>query len=228
MRKRAYLFAREMVWKKAAQGYMESFARVRSDRKETPRVQFSSRTRERVLSQLPPLNINHVNALTDDTGMIQHAIFTIPNRAEGYSIDDNARALIFTVLLEELKGKHQGAADALIENQSLNPDWAFRYLAFLEHAFNPKKKRFRNFLGFDRRWMEEQGLRRFPCPRLCGPWEAFWAARPITDFEEPPDDCSSTRFPPWSASTARALVRIRSWEFRSTCMRTRVTAMPSG
>jgi glycosyltransferase involved in cell wall biosynthesis len=157
MRKRAYLFARDMVWKKAAQGYMESFARVRSDRKETPRVQFSSRTRERVLSQLPPLNINHVNALTDDTGMIQHAIFTIPNRAEGYSIDDNARALIFTVLLEELKGKHQGAADALIENQSLNPDWAFRYLAFLEHAFNPKKKRFRNFLGFDRRWMEEQG-----------------------------------------------------------------------
>ncbi len=47
MRKRAYLFARDMVWKKAAQGYMESFARVRSDRMETPRVQFSARaTRE--------------------------------------------------------------------------------------------------------------------------------------------------------------------------------------
>ena len=43
MRKRAYLFAREMVWKRVAQGYMESFARVRSDRMETPRVQFSAR-----------------------------------------------------------------------------------------------------------------------------------------------------------------------------------------
>jgi glycosyltransferase involved in cell wall biosynthesis len=154
MRKRAYLFARDMVWKKAAQGYMESFARVRSDRMETPRVQFSSRTTEKVLSQLPPLNINHVNVLTDDTGMIQHAIFTIPNRAEGYSIDDNARALIFTVLLQELKDR---GVDTLTASQSVNPDWAFRYLAFLEHAFNPRKKRFRNFLGFDRRWMEEQG-----------------------------------------------------------------------
>jgi hypothetical protein len=41
--------------------------------------------------------------------------------------------------------------------ESANPDWAFRYLAFLEHAFNPAKKRFRNFLGYDRRWLEEQG-----------------------------------------------------------------------
>ena len=47
MRKRAYLFAREMVWKKAAQGYMESFARVRSDRMETPRVQFLARATEK-------------------------------------------------------------------------------------------------------------------------------------------------------------------------------------
>ena len=102
MRKRAYLFARDMVWKKAAQGYMESFARVRSDRMETPRVQFSARATEKSLNQLPELKLNHVNALTDDTGMLQHAIFTIPNRAEGYTTDDNARALIFTVLLDQL------------------------------------------------------------------------------------------------------------------------------
>src|SRR6266849_4892494 len=151
MRKRAYLFGRDMVWKKAAQGYMESFARVRSDRMETPRVQFLARAIKKSLNQLPELKLNHVNALTDDTGMLQHAIFTIPNRAEGYTTDDNARALIFTVLLDQLGSYRLGQA------KSSNPDWAFRYLAFLEHAFDAEKKRFRNFLGYDHRWMEDQG-----------------------------------------------------------------------
>jgi glycosyltransferase involved in cell wall biosynthesis len=153
MRKRAYLFARDMVWKRAAQGYMESFARVRSDRMDTPRVQFSARATPKTLNQLPTLKLSHVNALTDDTGMLQHAIFTIPNRAEGYTTDDNARALIFTVLLAQLgkDKKHFG------KSESINPDWPFRYLAFLEHAFHPEKKRFRNFLGYDHRWIEDQG-----------------------------------------------------------------------
>jgi glycosyltransferase involved in cell wall biosynthesis len=151
MRKRAYLFARSMVWKRIAQGYMGSFAQVRSDRSESPRVQFSARTTAKFLNQLPQLKLNHVNALTDDTGMQQHAIFTIPNRAEGYTTDDNARALIFSVLLDELNVDDFGSAEAP------NPDWPFRYLAFLEHAFNSKKKRFRNFLGYDHRWLEDQG-----------------------------------------------------------------------
>src|ERR1017187_5886182 len=60
MRKRAYLFARDMVWKRVAQGYMESFTRVRSDRMESPRVQFSARA-TKTLDQLPELNLNHVN-----------------------------------------------------------------------------------------------------------------------------------------------------------------------
>jgi hypothetical protein len=102
-----------------------------------------------------------VNALTDDTGMLQHAIFTIPNRTEGYTIDDNARALIFTVLLGQLgidqPGSDQPGMDQLGRAESANPDWPFRYLAFLEHAFNPEKKRFRNFLGYDHRWLEDQG-----------------------------------------------------------------------
>ena len=158
MRKRAYLFARTMVWKSVAQGYMESFARVRGDRMETPHVQFASLKIPKALSERPALRLNHVNALTDDTGITQHAIFTIPNRSEGYATDDNARALILTVMLEQLAdqaavqpGDHPGLEGMV------NPDWAFRYLAFLEHAYNPDKKRFRNFLGYDRRWLEEQG-----------------------------------------------------------------------
>ncbi len=150
MRKRAYQFARDMVWKRVAQGYMESFARVRSDRVESPRVQFSARATHKSLNFLPELKLNHMHALTDDTGMLQHAIFTIPNRAEGYTTDDNARALILTVWLEQL-------GMSLEKAESANPDWPFRYLAFLEHAFNPEKKRFRNFLGYDHHWKEEQG-----------------------------------------------------------------------
>jgi len=150
MRKRAYLFARDMVWKRVAQGYMGSFARVRSDRMESPRVQFSARITPKLLNQLPELKLTHVNALTDDTGMLQHAIFTIPNRAEGHTTDDNARALIFTVLLAQL-GKDQ------TEKHSVPPDFPSRYLSFLEHAFDPAKSRFRNFLGYDRQWNEPVG-----------------------------------------------------------------------
>jgi glycosyltransferase involved in cell wall biosynthesis len=156
MRKRAYLFARQMIWKRVAQGYMESFARVRSNRMENPQAQLLARVTHKSLNQLPELNVNHVNALTDDTGMLQHAIFTVPNRGEGYTTDDNARALIFTVVLDQL-GRDQPRMDRLGKAESVNPDWAFRYLAFLEHAFDAKKRRFRNFLGYDRRWVEDQG-----------------------------------------------------------------------
>ena len=146
MRKRAYLFAREMVWKRVAQGYMESFARVRRDRLESPKVQFAARMISKSLGQLPALKLSHLQKMTDDTGMLQHAIFTIPNRREGYTTDDNARALILAVLLEQFeKGPLESA------NSSC------RYLSFLEHAFNPAKGRFKNFLRYDRRWNESVG-----------------------------------------------------------------------
>src|SRR6202795_4085828 len=159
MRKRAYLFARDMIWKKAAQGYMESFTRVRSDRIETPRVQFSSRIAQKSLNELPELKLSHVHQMTDDTGMLQHSIFTIPNRREGYTTDDNARALIFSVLLEQMEKEQTekkpqdqvGQLDSHIANS------AGLYLSFLEHAFNPAKGRFKNFLRYDRRWNESVG-----------------------------------------------------------------------
>ena len=161
MRKRAYLFAREMVWKRVAQGYMESFARVRSDRMEAPKVQFAARMIPKSLDQLPELNLNHLNRLTDDTGMLQHSIFTIPNRREGYTTDDNARALVFAVLLGQVEKDQDGKDNpSTVNPSSVNPSTetsALCYSAFLEHAFNPAKGRFKNFLRYDRRWNEPVG-----------------------------------------------------------------------
>src|SRR2546430_2685237 len=74
MRKRAYLLAREMVWKRVAQGYMQSFARVRSDRLKSPHVQFSARVTKKLLDELPELNLKHLHQITDDTGLLQHSI----------------------------------------------------------------------------------------------------------------------------------------------------------
>jgi glycosyltransferase involved in cell wall biosynthesis len=156
MRKRAYLFAREMIWKRVARGYMESFARVRSERIANPKVQFSARVCKKSLDQLPELNLNHLNHMIDETGMLQHAIFTIPNRGEGYTTDDNARALILAVLLQQ-SGKDEPLKDQVVKPDSLFSNSAGLCLSFLEHAFNPAKGRFKNFLRYDRRWKETVG-----------------------------------------------------------------------
>jgi glycosyltransferase involved in cell wall biosynthesis len=156
MRKRAYLFAREMIWKRVAQGYMESFSRVRSDRLQTPHVQFSARATSKSLNVLPALNLHHLRRLTDDIGMFQHSIFTVPNYGEGYTTDDNARALILTVLLAQM-GDDQLGKTGLVTLDSATLDMSSRYLSFLEHAFNPANGRFKNFLAFDRHWNETEG-----------------------------------------------------------------------
>ncbi len=147
MRKRAYLYARDMIWKNVAQGYMASFRQARSDRMREPRVTFADGTLEKRLDKLPALKLDHLYRLTDDTGMLQHATFAVPNYAEGYTTDDNARALVLTVLLEQLGGTEP------LETKNL----ASRYLAFLGLALNPVNARFRNFLSYERTWGESQG-----------------------------------------------------------------------
>src|SRR5204862_7711040 len=66
--------------------------------------------------------------------------------SEGYCTDDNARALLLTVLLEE-------TGDDTPELQGL----ASAYAAFVNYAFDPDQKQFRNFMSFDRRWLEKTG-----------------------------------------------------------------------
>jgi len=83
----------------------------------------------------------------DQTGIVEHAIFVVPNYPEGYSTDDNARALIVAIQLEELGDNIPVAAHEL----------ATRYLAFLWLAFDPATKRFRNCLSYEHQWQELAG-----------------------------------------------------------------------
>ena len=147
MRKRAYLYARDMVWNCAAQKYMRSFERIYKERLRNPRATFSAQNTEKTLDRLPPLNLDHLHRMTDQTGMVEHAVFVVPNYLEGYTTDDNARALIVTTLLEEL-GLRVPAGSAELSS---------RYLAFLWIAFDPTTKRFKNSLSYERQWQEPEG-----------------------------------------------------------------------
>ncbi len=147
MRKRAYLYARDMVWNRAAQKYMKSFVSIYNERLRNPRATFSAQNTVKVLDRLPAIKLDHLYRMTDQTGIVEHAVFVVPNYPEGYTSDDNARALIVTTLLENL-GVRAPAGSA---------DLASRYLAFLWLAFNPATKRFRNSLGYERQWQEQEG-----------------------------------------------------------------------
>jgi glycosyltransferase involved in cell wall biosynthesis len=147
MRKRAYLYTRDMVWNRVAQQYMGSFERVYNERLRNPRATFSAQNTEKNLDRLPVIKLDHLLRMSDHTGIVEHAVFVVPNYPEGYSTDDNARALIVAILLEEFgSGVPAGSQDI-----------ASRYLAFLWLAFDPATKRFRNCLSYERQWQEPEG-----------------------------------------------------------------------
>lgn len=145
-RKRAYMHGRKMVWTQVAHRYMETFKGAFEENRQH-REPFVARTLEqRPVGFLPELSLNHLRRMTDNTGMFQHAVFNVPNYTEGYTTDDNARALIVPVMLEALGDHEQGDVRLL----------ASRYMAFLWHAFDAPTGRFHNFLTYDRQWQVER------------------------------------------------------------------------
>ncbi len=144
MRKRAYIFGRDMIWSEVAKRYMESFERARAERRHYIPAGFISKALDKYPGELPLLKLDHLEHMTDFTGILQHALFTVPNYAHGYTTDDNARALLVSILLDEL-----GSSESL--------RLATRYLAFLGFAFNNQTKRFRNFMDYQRNWLEDSG-----------------------------------------------------------------------
>jgi glycosyltransferase involved in cell wall biosynthesis len=145
MRKNAYAFGRQMVWSEVSQRYLESFTRAYEERRRSGRFNRPRRT-EPLVTELPETNFSHLVNLTDETGILQHTRYSVPDRSRGYTTDDNARALIVALHGLEVKPKD-------IQLLKL----AFRYLSFLDHAFDRTRGRFRNFMAYDRRWLEEVG-----------------------------------------------------------------------
>ncbi|MBO0938934.1 glycosyltransferase family 4 protein [Fibrella sp. HMF5335] len=144
MRKRGYLMGREMIWENVIKQYAESFGQARLERMRASQSLFPGSNNGNL--QLPTLKLDHLYRLSDSTGIIQHARYHLPFYEEGYCTDDNARALILTMWLKET-GQHDRRIDQLADT----------YMAFLNYAFSPEKRRFRNFMSYDRQWLEEVG-----------------------------------------------------------------------
>jgi glycosyltransferase involved in cell wall biosynthesis len=136
MRKRAYAASRSMTWAQTAKRYMATFELSCEPRRTAPAGRSDA---------LPELRMGHLLSMCDSTGLLQHAIHSIPDRAHGYCVDDNARALLLSSSL------------AIFGDVQLTEPLIVRFAAFLQHAWNPDTHRFRNFMSYDRRWLEAQG-----------------------------------------------------------------------
>jgi len=145
MRRAAYEYARPMVMKEMGRRYLDLFSEAKAEyapADDVPALDTLKQSDQR----LPWMYLAHLRRMTDGTGMLQHATFTVPNRAHGYCVDDNARALIVSVRAEDL----DRTKNSLTDLSSI-------YLSFLHDAFDPKSGRFRNFMSYERKWLETVG-----------------------------------------------------------------------
>ncbi len=145
MRERAYASSRCMTWERNAERHLAVFESAR--RAHRPRV--ISRAVQSVPSRVahapPEIRLGHFLSMCDDTGLFQHAVHSVPDRHHGYCVDDNARALLLACALNN--PSEERLPEALTA----------RFASFVQHAWNPDTRRFRNFMSFDRRWLEDQG-----------------------------------------------------------------------
>ena len=134
---RAYALGRDLLWPRAVE---RAVGLIEAANEARPYVgRFTSRR------PLRP-SLEAVKRMTDGTGMLQHGVHSVPDRNHGYCIDDNARALILMCRL----GPEMEAATGPL---------ASTYAAFINHAWNPDRGRFRNFMNYDRSWCETEGRR---------------------------------------------------------------------
>lgn len=147
LRQRGVVYGRSMLWPCVARSYVKSFERARADYAHQLQTTFRAQTLADRPLGLPEVNLEHLGALSDDTGILQHAVFSVPRYEDGYCLDDNARALLLTALIEDNGAEDIKSVCAL----------ASRYLAFISHAYDVHSGRFRNFMSYSRQWMDGPG-----------------------------------------------------------------------
>jgi len=144
MGRKAYRASRPMIWANSAQRYRDCFHdALHADRPGRPDIPV--RSPPPPTTRLPAPELRHFLDMCDDTGLLQHAVHNVPDRDHGYCVDDNARALLLCCSL------HTGV------QAQLPKAFPGRFAAFIQHAWNPDHGRFRNFMGYDRRWLEAMG-----------------------------------------------------------------------
>ena len=149
IRKKAYTFCRDAIWKEVARRYLEVFSEVKLNRLRHPRPRhlYIDHVKSVTKFELPEMKLDHLKTLTDDTGVLQHATHTIPDRTHGYCTDDNARALLVAAM-----GRKYLPSDSMVLDSV-----GSQYLSFLLYAYNGAEGRFRNFMTYTRQWTEEVG-----------------------------------------------------------------------
>jgi len=140
LRKKAYDYGRKITWPRTGEKYIAVAKKILKDK---PKV-FVKKEISLDPLILPPFSLAHIKRLTDDTGIIQHANFGIPNLKEGYCLDDNARALLMVLMAYRQK------------KDSLALDLSPIYLSYINYMQN-KDGTFRNFLSFSRDFLDEVG-----------------------------------------------------------------------
>lgn len=146
MRKRAYSSSRSMTWESTAKRYLGAFETARRGDRLKLIAPLGQDVRAPTTSApLPAMQLGHLFAMCDDTGLFQHAVHSVPDRHHGYCVDDNARALLVACALNK-SGE-----------QRLPEEMTARFASFIQHAWNPDTRYFRNFMSFDRRWLEDRG-----------------------------------------------------------------------
>lgn len=139
---------RHWVWPAVARQYLSSFLQARAGHAVVSPSDGEGWGRRSDPVALPGSKLDHLVRMSDGTGLFQHATLTVPNFDEGYSIDDNARAFIFCILLAESGAR---PPDRILDQLATS------YLAYLSAAYNPETGRFRNFLSHARQWLEDSG-----------------------------------------------------------------------
>ena len=145
LRECAYAHGRAMIWPRVAERYRAVLESVGRSHRRLQAARPDGSGLYPDTQAPPPLRLEHLLSLCDETGLLQHALHAVPDRSHGYCTDDNARALLLGCVLAK-------AGEPPLPEALMN-----RFAAFLQHAWNPRTRRFRNFLGFDRRWLEELG-----------------------------------------------------------------------
>jgi hypothetical protein len=140
IRKKAFEHGRKITWPKIGSIYNDIVEKVvdediKIEKKEV--IPFD-------ISLLPTFSIEHVKRLTDDTGIIQHAKFGIPNLKEGYCLDDNSRALLMALMTYKVKKDTSALRLCPI------------YLSYIHYMQNEDGS-FKNFLSFSRQFLDEVG-----------------------------------------------------------------------